>query len=201
MESPTGVDWATLILAGIAAAGAIAAVPVAVWAWIDRPRYGWHFHTTRDGVQAVPIAGGTALMINDRTRAHKVQILVYAVGTATVINVSLRFVGCQPIGSDNDLLSPRIERGAEPLRATVVVPAVESGDAWAEVVWERIRPHRQFGIRINLRTEEVQSWRWSWLPTPTWQRTRRLRLRFERGGRWSRHGRRVTPSLPAPDDA
>ena len=156
----TTVDWATLVFALIAAAPA---TPVAVWGWIDRPQYGWTFRTGRPPVLR-PIEGGVAVRTRDPEVDHEVEVEVYAIGTATVINVDLQFSGCTTAGKENVLNSGRMNNGSPPLSATVHVPAAATGsdEAWAEAIWQRPRPSTRFGNRINLRTDEVQRWRWYW---------------------------------------
>lgn len=194
---PTAVDWSTLAFAGIAA---LAATPVAAWAWTDRPQYGWTFRTGWPSTQEVPIKGGVAIRPNDRTQPEKVKVELHAIGTATVIDIRLRFDGCQPLSRGDVLHAGRMDNGSPPLSTVVLLPAAGAGPAWVEVTWRRQRPRVKRGERMELRTGAHQKWRWRWKSLrPRRVTGRRWRFRLVRtSGKWVPAGGPPIPEIPEP---
>jgi hypothetical protein len=192
VASASSVDWWAL---GFAVTATVAAVIAALWGWVDRPRYLWWYHTSREGFGWQPMeCGGERLARISRDEQHEQEIEVRNVGTAPMYEATPIPVGASFTGKADDRRdwSPMLSMDSEPLTVKVNVPAVaEHPDAvYLELQWIRPLPLTHCGHRLNLRTLEQAVWRWHWWsllprirPGTRWWQVWQFRL-TRVSGRW-----------------
>jgi hypothetical protein len=184
-----------LVLTAIAAVGGITGLALLIWAWIDRPHYGWGVRIARRLAIADFSNPGHGkvrqLSIGD---GHEATVKVRAESTAVAYDVTLRLHGCTLKEAPDGLWSTRMEAGSDPIEVEVWIPPAggRTEGVFLDIIWNQLRPRRKRGYRVDLVGNEERWWRWRWRSL----RVRNWTLRRTRG-HWSpRPGLRKRPSLP-----
>jgi hypothetical protein len=180
-----------LILTAMAAVGGVTGVWLLILAWIDRPQHVWGMSFSRDLLEDVRKADSIVTRQKTVDDRHKLTVGVSLIGARMAYDVKFRAHGCSVTGSTRFRGRAHMMPGAEPIQMDVWMPEATGQRALLEVLWLQHRPHRHLGQRIDLRTTDMDDWRWYW---------RSLRFRGRRlvrtEGRWVERGQRDCPTIP-----
>lgn len=176
----------------------IAAIIAARWGWLDRPQTAFRFNTSRDRTRQIPRPhqpGETSVdivPIDHETDAFETTVKVFYEGDKVVRNVYFRPAGSMKLipGEKEDVFRSRMVADSAPLEIQARVPDHDrqEDEPYIEIVWTTLRPCRHHGQRLHLRTNELETWQWSWWPWgirkrphEKWWKHRLVRTR----GRWT----------------
>lgn len=173
------VNVGALIFSFIAA---VAAVIVACWEWLDRPKHTWRFSISRDRWRIDPASPtNRRLAVDHEEDPYSMTVQVFCEGDVPARNVRIRPVGVYRVEVPDGRASvtqSMMMPGADPLEVSCEVPSLQDQEEepYLEVVWTTLRPLREHGQRLSLRRyQDHQHWRWYW---PS------LRLRRREGEGW-----------------
>jgi hypothetical protein len=153
------MDWWTLVFAAVAAGASALAV---AWGWSDRPQYGWHIRREE-----------TATVTPHRRQ--KLTFVVRAVGTAVVHNAEVRVAGAVHAESQTNVFRGQMSVGSEPIVVDIWPARKPGSQTYVEIIWTRLRPYREYGLRVNAQSMKWEKWQWYW---------HTIRLARRPGGGW-----------------
>ncbi|WP_169775383.1 hypothetical protein [Streptomonospora alba] len=178
---PTALDWWGLVIDAAASVASIVALIVAAlavrYAWADRPRAVWRFDVDRDHWRE-RTSESSKVRVEELISTRDEQLVmvdVFAEGTALMRSVHVRIKGAELLEGSSNLKQNIMTRGSSPVTCLLAIPDAEQQQSYVEVLWATRRPLRHHGQRLNLSTEEYETWRWHWWPAP---------LRLTAKGRW-----------------